>query len=348
MVKVEISIIVPVYNAHNYIEKCLTSLLIQKINSYEIICIDDGSTDNSLMILEEFKSQNPDIVKVLHTNNRGTWRARKLGIELAQGKYIGFCDSDDFVVDDMYLKLYNAAENNGAQMVVCAFRRVDAVNGKEYSIEMNDFGYDVLDVNRDIGALAVINTSLWNKLYLAEVVKQAIDYELPPRIAEDTVLTASLYPTINKIAFVRKPLYNYTVHSYSTIKNIEQADIELTKEALCVLKQYMVNNKLEDKYLILLDLMAFIHIGIALPILSIANVEYKQMKKFNNEIRKYLTHYFPSWKNNQYLKLDYIVKHNKHLLRPKIMQIIYQLRMFTFFLRIYGVMMRKFKIEKRW
>lgn len=348
MNKVSVSIIVPVYNSQNYVERCIKSLICQNFNSYEIICVNDGSTDNSRIIIESMEAQYPNIIRSIHTENMGSWRARKLGIELARGKYIGFCDSDDYIEPDMFQKLYDAAEINNVQMAVCAFRRVDNQKSRVYQIEMNQFGCNVLEVKNDIGALAVINTSLWNKIYLADVIKNAIDFDYPPRIAEDTILLGSIFPKIERIAFIDKCLYNYTIHTESKIKNINKEDIDLTKNAMINLKKYVVNNQYGDQYISLIDLMAFIHIGIALPILSYSSIPLKQMIKYNYEIKHDLIIYFSSWATNNYLKLNYILKHHRNLFKVKILQVIYKLGMFTIFLKLYGILIRKLHIENKW
>lgn len=104
MEKIKISVIVPVFNAEKYLKMCLNSLVSQTLKNIEIICIDDGSTDNSLAILDKFKSKD-DRIKIIKQKNYGVSMARNNGISEAQGEYIGFVDADDWVDKD-FLKNY--------------------------------------------------------------------------------------------------------------------------------------------------------------------------------------------------------------------------------------------------
>lgn len=104
MEKIKISVIVPVFNAEKYLKMCLNSLVSQTLKNIEIICIDDGSTDNSLAILDKFKSKD-NRIKIIKQKNYGVSMARNNGISEAQGEYIGFVDADDWVDKD-FLKNY--------------------------------------------------------------------------------------------------------------------------------------------------------------------------------------------------------------------------------------------------
>ena len=101
MEKIKISVIVPVFNAEKYLKMCLNSLVSQTLKNIEIICIDDGSTDNSLAILDKFKSKD-NRIKIIKQKNYGVSMARNNGISEAQGEYIGFVDADDWVDKDFF------------------------------------------------------------------------------------------------------------------------------------------------------------------------------------------------------------------------------------------------------
>ena len=113
----KISIIVPVYNVEKYLERCLDSLINQTLKDIEIICINDGSTDNSSEILKEYAKKDSRII-IINQNNQGISVARNNGMNKAKGKYIGFVDSDDWVDLDFFEKLYKAAEKHNAQIAV--------------------------------------------------------------------------------------------------------------------------------------------------------------------------------------------------------------------------------------
>lgn len=117
MVNPEISIIIPVYNPGKFINKCLNSIIHQTFKNIEILCIDDGSTDNSLNILKEFQ-KNDKRIRIFSQENLGAAASRNLGIENSKGNYILFVDADDWIEEDMCEKLYNHAEHLGSDMVL--------------------------------------------------------------------------------------------------------------------------------------------------------------------------------------------------------------------------------------
>ena len=120
MEKIKISVIVPVFNAEKYLKMCLNSLVSQTLKNIEIICIDDGSTDNSLAILDKFKSKD-DRIKIIKQKNYGVSMARNNGISEAQGEYIGFVDADDWVDKDFFEKLYNATQKYNADIATAGY-----------------------------------------------------------------------------------------------------------------------------------------------------------------------------------------------------------------------------------
>ena len=117
-----VSVIVPIHNSEKYLRACLDSLINQSLKEIEIICINDGSTDKSELILDEYKSKDKRII-VINQNNSGQSSARNKGIKIAQGEYIGFVDSDDFIDLNYYEKLYNYAHYNDAEIAVSGIIR---------------------------------------------------------------------------------------------------------------------------------------------------------------------------------------------------------------------------------
>lgn len=112
---IKVSLIIPVYNVEKYLEKCLDSLINQTLKEIEIICVNDGSTDNSPAILEQFKLKD-NRIKIINQENLGVSQARNNGINTSQGEYIGFVDSDDYVDNDYFEKLYNSAKKFNAEV----------------------------------------------------------------------------------------------------------------------------------------------------------------------------------------------------------------------------------------
>lgn len=121
----KISVIIPVYNVENYLSKCIESVLAQSFKDFEIIVVNDGSTDGSVKIIENYESRYPDIIRSYYKKNGGLSSARNFAIEIAQSEYITFLDSDDYI-DGNYLEvLYNAAKENDSDMVCGGQKKVD-------------------------------------------------------------------------------------------------------------------------------------------------------------------------------------------------------------------------------
>ena len=114
----KISVIIPVYNCEKFIEKCLQSLVNQTLTDIEIILVNDGSTDNSQKIIEKFSDTR---IKLINKKNGGQSSARNVGLDVANGEYIGFIDSDDWVDSDFFEKLYNTAKKYNADISISNF-----------------------------------------------------------------------------------------------------------------------------------------------------------------------------------------------------------------------------------
>ena len=116
-----ISVIVPVYNASEYVSQCIDSILIQSYQELEILLIDDGSTDNSLQICEAYCRRDPRVQLIQHVKNRGLVSARKTGLQASRGKYIGFVDADDYIEPEMFKRLIYAIEKYDVDFVHSGF-----------------------------------------------------------------------------------------------------------------------------------------------------------------------------------------------------------------------------------
>ena len=175
--EIAISIIIPVYNVEKYLRECLDSLLNQTFQDFEIICVDDGSTDKSLEILQEYKRKDDRFV-ILQQRHSGAGSARNNGIRLAEGKYIQFLDADDYFEPTLLDEMYNHAEKFDADLTVCSSRKVDDEGNITESGNPNSpINIDLTpmeklfcwqDFKEDIFCL--FNVPAWNKLYLKELI----------------------------------------------------------------------------------------------------------------------------------------------------------------------------------
>lgn len=126
----KVSIVVPIYNVEAYLSRCLDSILSQTLQDIEVIAVNDGSTDASGEILDQYASKDTRII-VIHKKNGGVSAARNDGIQLVKGEYIGFVDPDDWIDHDMYEALYHSAVEEKADIVMCTYMREFGTHSKE-------------------------------------------------------------------------------------------------------------------------------------------------------------------------------------------------------------------------
>ena len=153
MKKVKISIIIPVYNVERYIKECLISVINQTIKSKEIILLDDASTDNSLNILEEYEYEYPNLIRLIKLEkNKGQSYCRNLGLDIANGEYIGFVDSDDIISPNMFEELVENAIKRNSDIAITEF---DVCNEDISKIDLEN----LININREKDIkFEVINT----------------------------------------------------------------------------------------------------------------------------------------------------------------------------------------------
>lgn len=197
---IKVSIIVPVYNAEGYIEKCLDSLIAQTLKEIEIIAIDDGSTDNTSKLLMKYK----DRIKIIHQKNKGVASARNRGLKEAKGEYIAFVDSDDWVNEDMLKKLYQKAKSQNFDCVMCNFSYVDDEKIWDGTIMPSN---DIIDLSAKKKFLITMFPVIWNKIYKREKI---VKFKFKDGVwAEDVEYLYRILTNIDNIGVINDKLYYY-------------------------------------------------------------------------------------------------------------------------------------------
>lgn len=210
----KISVIIPVYKVEKYLKRCVESVLAQTYRDLEIILVDDGSPDRCPALCEELAAKDAR-VKVIHKKNGGLSSARNAGIAAATGMYIGFVDSDDYILPEMYEKLYHALCDNDADISICNYAYVDEDTG---AIDKNKEAIDpvVTEVLDREQAYQKINV-LWegynyyvtavNKLYRKELFDGRLFAE--GRLHEDELIVHYLFEKCRRVAVIGDVLYMY-------------------------------------------------------------------------------------------------------------------------------------------
>lgn len=217
--KVEISVIVPCFNAERYLNICLESLKVQKGPQMEMIFIDDGSTDATGAILDTFARSEPR-AQVLHIHNSGVSAARNRGISLAQGRYIAFVDADDALEENGLMLLYQAAVRAGAQITSANHTIFDMGKNNRVPVEIEPVVQQPLEIAREIIHMHRIYNNLWNKLYDRDLFEDGLRLDEGVHIGEDALLNLQLYLRARRVAHIPERTYVYRVHASSAMANI--------------------------------------------------------------------------------------------------------------------------------
>lgn len=206
----KVSVIVPVYKAEAYLERCVDSLRGQTLSDIEIILVDDGSPDRSGAMCDAYAAADPRI-RVIHQPNGGVSSARNAGLDAATGDYVIHCDPDDWVEPEMYELLYKRAVDTGAELVSCDFIREYDKESKIENQLPNDLSADniIYEIIKD-----KIFGSVWNKLILrSKVLESGIRFDSKLKMFEDQCFLCLLLKHISKIEHVSKALYHYDCHT---------------------------------------------------------------------------------------------------------------------------------------
>lgn len=277
-----ISIIVPVYNVEKYLKKCVYSILNQSYKNLEVILVNDGSTDNSGKICDEL-SREDSRINVYHKDNGGLSDARNYGVAKANGEYVGFVDSDDYIDQYMYENLYKAIRKYNTQIAECGITRVYKNNklrphydGEEYSLVVDREGYlkEYLE-NRKVYGAAVCKLL---SIDLAKVLK------FPDgKVYEDVFYTLELLKKVDKYTLISGNYYYYYIRGDSiTTKTFSSRDMDYI-EIIDKIGEYTLNNytKLKEKLFIR---QGFAYLSIFNQIIQLN--DYRQIPEYSILIGK--------------------------------------------------------------
>ncbi|MGN9161722.1 glycosyltransferase family 2 protein [Clostridium sulfidigenes] len=231
----KISIIVPVYNVEKYIHKCVDSILNQTFKDFELILIDDGSTDSSGEICDEYGELDERVI-VIHKENGGVSSARNLGIRLAKGEYIGFIDSDDDIEINMHNEFILKCENFKYDLVVCSFKIINTISKIIKNAEMLNIHVDYIkkkDIEKNILPKLLSQESCYgygmysvcNKIYKREfIVSNRLIFDEVRNHGEDLIFNINVITKVESMVLINKQLYNYYIRNrYSLSRKYDKS-----------------------------------------------------------------------------------------------------------------------------
>ena len=288
----KLSIIVPVYNVEKYIEDCIKSL-IQDVKDYEIIIVNDGSTDNSETIIKKYVNKYPELIKYYKKKNGGLFSARNYGIKKSNGEYLMFVDSDDTIEKNSLSKLYNYIDTKEFDILVYKMNSVK----DNIKTSVQSFNNDIKD---NIKKYLVGNPSACNKLIKKELLtKNKLEF-INVTYYEDLMFLPTLVNFTQKIEFTSDILYNYYVRNNSLTNN-KKYNKKMDDIFVIVNELY---NKLNNKYS---EEVEFIFIEHLLRNAGIRYLDYEMYDKIN-DINRLIKEKYKKWYKNKYYKKYYTIK----------------------------------------
>lgn len=257
---VKFSIIVPVYNVREFLQECLDSIESQTLKDFEVICVNDGSTDGSLEILQEYAEKDCRF-KVLSQENQGQGIARNKGIDFAQGKYLIFVDPDDFIEPNTLEVIYEKFQQTNVDMV--QFDNATCKeNGKKYTGSgtnsfkkrmYENFEYhvknDAIYSWHDIKKINLYGMSLcaWDKAFKTDFIKKNNIKFAPNKASEDNIFSISANLLADKILYLNKTLYHYRSRSGSAVNKASDNNF-CVFDNIELIREFLVSNNLFDEY----------------------------------------------------------------------------------------------------
>lgn len=287
----KVSVIVPIYNVEQYLNRCIDSLVNQTLQDIQIILVNDGSTDGSGKIAKKYANAYPEKILYLEKENGGLSDARNCGMLYAEGEYVAFLDSDDYIEKNAYEEMYNKAKEDDSDYVECDFIW-EYPNEKK---EDTQYKY-----NNKHEMLAFVRVVAWNKLIKRNIIeKHKIEFPKGLRY-EDIEFTYKLIPYINKFSYINQTFVHYTQRDNS-IANIQN---ERTAEIFTVLDNvinYYKQNGLYDEYKEELE-YNYARYLLCSSLKRICKIpETEKREKLIKLTWEKLNEKFPNWKKNKIL-----------------------------------------------
>lgn len=257
-----VSIIVPIYNVEPYLKKCIDSIINQTLTNIEIILVNDGSTDNSGNIIDEYAKKDKRIIAI-HKENGGQASARNMGLDIASGKYIGFVDSDDWIELDMYENLYKKIKHTNSDICICGRRAYNEDGKLSNAINLQD---EIIDFNKNNDKKHILDkffysytVVVWNKLYKNEIINNNnIRFKDVNYVgSEDALFNYCVLSSAKRITSIENIYYNQLSREGSTARTYKPGYMNRTANMIKCMSDYskkinsmMIYNDLSPLFLL--------------------------------------------------------------------------------------------------
>lgn len=303
MEKHKVSIIIPVYNAEKYLNKCLDSIFTQSYQNIEVICINDGSTDSSKRILDLYKLKYSDKMFFKTIDNSGQANARNKGLELSTGEFVMFVDSDDCIDINMIEQMMIRQNKNNADMVICG---IDRIFDGNFSSKIKNFKYDTPLAFHELATiyshpeiLCFITFAPYAKLIKRDFLLHNNISFVKGYIYEDLMFTQQLLSNNPTIENCENKYYKYYVRENTTMTS-KASKVTDMFFAFDKLYSYYVDNKINEKFKEELDFLCLFHVMIGTSFRMWQSNQFGLFKSIAT-CRRFVSKYNCN-KNNKYLK----------------------------------------------
>lgn len=283
-----VSIVIPVYNADKYIDRCLESILNQTYPSLEVILIDDGSTDSSWDKLNDYCKKHPEKIKIFTQSNIGVSKTRNKGIELASGKYLMLMDNDDYIEKDYVERFVQEIEKGDYDVVIGGFQRPDSQGNIIEEVHLN--------VNEEYSKYKIV--AAWAKLYKLDYIKNNHIAFLDSNIGEDMYFTIQAILKTNKVKIIDYVGYNWFYNelsvsntSHKNLNNNLQFDFLINELYKKIDEGQIVENPYIEYY--------FVKLVVWFMLYATKGVEFNLISKTLDSNFDWLKKHFPNYKNNK-------------------------------------------------
>ncbi len=292
----KISVIIPVYNVKDYLDKCFESIINQSYSNLEILVVDDGSSDGSSLLCDEYANKD-ERIKVFHLENGGAAAARNFAIKNATGDYLFFVDGDDYIDLDTIEKMVNLTDNGQKDIVYCDYYKYFEDGNKE-AVKLIPFDTD----NYKTHILAMPGPVC--KLIKKELFLDNDLYFLNGKCFEDNAVMPLISAFANDVAYLKEPKYYYLQREGSSLnKSVYNPKWEDIFEVLDYLYDGFVSLGKYDEYF---DELEYIYIEYLLHAANLRFISYNEGIKNVALVSKTMKEKFPKWRNNKYYKKENI------------------------------------------
>ena len=290
----KLSVIVPMYNVSAYVRECLDSLVAQTLQDMEVIMVDDGCTDDTPSIAQEYANYNMNF-HLIHKKNGGLSDARNYGMKFAKGEYIGFLDSDDFIEPTLYEKMVNIA-NEGNDIVVTDIEYYYKDHPEKCFVMKGLSSFDTENIQKK----ALLSPMFaWNKIYRASLFKQ-YDLLYPVGIwYEDIPVTTLLFAKADNIGYLPECLMHYRQREDSIMSSIASPRIKEIFNVMELVRNTFIKYDLYEEYYDELEYLHIEHLRLYGMFRFIRSPYWSECYK---ESCKVMKTFFPRWKKNKYIE----------------------------------------------